>query len=238
MRRTLLVAALVLGCGGAVAQDEEPTKIAVNAIKQPEMRSYRAVLAGLDKFDDEHALAPAAPGLRFRVILNRGTDTSEEPLQARIAGDDLSIVLPIDPDGRFTVPRSEAAYAAKADLLLNRKKRSFRIVPDVRSAGLADNVRRLGDLRLECKVMVAIAKEEIPFWAVAMVNGVLLSGDWCAKLGDTGKMSFKSTAPLVSATISHGERRQQLETGTSTYHVPIAAKDWPDDALVTLEYAQ
>lgn len=238
MRRALLVAALLLGCGGAAAQDEEPKKIAVNAIKNPEMRSYRAVVAGLDKFEDEHALAPTAQGLRFRVIVERGADGSAEPLQARIAGDELSIPLPVDPDGLFTVPRSEAAYDARADLLLNRRKGSFRIVPDVRSAGLPDNVRRLGDLRLECKVMVAIAKEEIPFWAVAAINGLLLSRDWCANLGEQSHMSYKAAAPLASAVIRHGERSESLKANGRTFHVPVSAKAWPDDALVTLEYAQ
>jgi hypothetical protein len=201
------------------------------------MRSYRAVTKGLDTFDDEHALAPTAPALRFRVITTRAVDSAQEPLQARIASDDLNILLPVDADGRFDVPRSQAAYDAKADLLLNRKKRNFRILPDVRSAGLQENERRLGDLRLECKVMVAIAKEEAPFWIVAMVNSVLLSGDWCAKLGEKSEMSFKAPAALAAATITHGERSMPLKVNRMGYTVPISAKEWPDDALIKLEFA-
>jgi len=39
-------------------------------------------------------------------------------------------------------------------------RRFYQIVPEVRTPGLPENVRRLGDLRLECKVMIEIAKEE------------------------------------------------------------------------------
>lgn len=237
MRRALLMAALVLGCGAAVAQDEEPRKIAVNAVKNPEMRSYRAIWRGMDEFEDQRALAPAARELRFKAIVRRGGDTPDEPLQARLASDEHTVLIAVDPDGRFTVPRDKAAYDARADLLLNRKKRSFRIQPDVRSPGLPDNVRRLGDLRLECKVMVAVAKEEAPFWIVAAVNSLLLTGDWCAKLdGDSG-ISFKTDAALASAVLTDGERSLPLKVSGNDYRVPVGSKEWPDDALVKLEFA-
>jgi hypothetical protein len=105
---------------------------------------------------------------------------------------------------------------------------------------LPDNVRRLGDLRLECKVQVAIAKEEIPFWIVALANSILLSTDWCmATLGDDkAHFSYYSPAPVLSATLKDGNRSKQLETGEHSYQVNLGDKSWSDDALVQLEFAQ
>ena len=238
MRRSLTLAVfLLLGCGAVQAQDEEPRQIAINAVKNPEMRSYRAIWKGLDEFDNQHALAPSAPALRFRVITRGTAGKADEPLQARIASDERSAMIPIEADGRFTVPRDQVAYDARADLLLNRKKGSFRILPDVRSAGLPDDVRRLGDLRLECKVMVAVAKEEAPLWVVALVNSILLTGDWCSRLGENGNMSYKFPGPLRSAVLTDGVRTQPLEVHGSEYRVPVGANDWPDDALIRLEHA-
>jgi hypothetical protein len=249
-----LALALCGGAGGAAAQDDEVQKVPVNGVKNPEMKSYRAVWKGLEKFDDEHKLAPAVQQLRFRVMLNTNknqcigwcnTTASAAPdgstqLSLRIAGDDVSVPVPVSPDGYFFVPRSEALYDANADLILNQKKGSYRASVEVRTPGLPDNVRRLGDLRLECKVQVAIAKEEIPIWVVALANSILLSRDWC--MSSINKeyvgFAFHSPAALSSATLTDGERSQQLESAKHSFQVRLGDKSWPDDALIHLQYAQ
>jgi hypothetical protein len=248
---------LALLCGGAVAaqDDENVQKVPVNGVKNPEMKSYRAVWAGLQMFDKEHALAPAVPELKFRVLTNTGKVTcigmcSTSPVRApgageqtfglRIASDNLSIAVPVSPEGWFTVPRSQAAYDDKADLVLNQKKGTYKFSVEVHTPGLPDNVRRLGDLRLECKVQVAIIKEEIPFWIVALGNSVLMTTDWCGKekLGDEPlKFGFASTKPLLAATLVNGERSQKLDSGKRSFQVPLADRNWPDDALIRLEFA-
>jgi hypothetical protein len=78
------------------------------------------------------------------------------------------------------VPRSQAAYDARAELILNRKKHEVRVEPYVRTPGLPDTQFRLGDVRLDCQVKIAIAKDEIPFWANAVINSLLLTTDWCS----------------------------------------------------------
>jgi hypothetical protein len=257
MMRGLTAIALVLalcgGAGGAAAQDDDVQKVPVNGVKNPEMKSYRAVWKGLEKFDDEHALAPAVPQLRFRVMASRskgvcigicGTTALAVPGEGqqfalRIAGDDLSVPVPIAADGYFVVPRNEALYDANADLVLNQKKGSYKMSVEVRTPGLPENVRRLGDLRLECKVQVAIAKEEIPLWVVALANSVLLTRDWCmASLGkEQVNFSFYSASPVASARISYGDRNEKLQSGKHSFSVRLGDKSWPDEAMVQLEYA-
>jgi len=46
------------------------------------------------------------------------------------------------------VPRSQAAWDAKAELILDRKKDYVRVETWVRTPGLADNAYRMGDIRL------------------------------------------------------------------------------------------
>jgi hypothetical protein len=247
-----LVLALLL-CGGATAQDQDIQTIPVQGVKNPEMKSYRAVWKGLDKFDDEHELAPAVPQLKFRIMASKSKGqcigvcnttgvavaAPGEEFGLRIASNDLSVPVPIGADGYFVVPRNEDLYDGNADLILNQKQGNYKMSVEVRTPGLPENVRRLGDLRLECKVQVAIVKEEIPFWIVALANSVLLSRDWCmAKIGkDYTNYSFFSPAEVASAHLSDGERSIKLSTSKHGFNVKLGDKSWPDDALVRLEYA-
>jgi hypothetical protein len=240
MARHCLVAALCLALGAgaahAVEAEEAVPSVTVHGTKNPEMRSYRNVVAGLDAFSEYHALAPAVPELHFRMVTKSGRAIdATEALAIRIVSDDESASIPVAADGLFSVPRLAWAYEHDAILVLNRAKGEFSTRPDVRTPGLPDNVRRLGDLRLECQVTMAVIKKEIPFLARAAINTMLMTGDWC-----TGKkdMDFgvRSPAPLAGGTLSFGERRQKLKFTKWNYHVPLGDRDWPDDALVELQY--
>jgi hypothetical protein len=225
--------------------DERGT-VHINAMKNPELKSYRAIVAGLDRFDELHALAPQVPQLRFQVEARGkgGKPAAVEPLAARIAADDFSIPLTLDQDARFSVPRSQAAYDAKAELILNRKKYQARAEPYVRTPGLADDRYRMGDVRLDCQVKVAIGKEEIPFWANALVNSILLTTDWCSWFkGETPKggdrsWSAKAGAALSAATLREGERSMALKVDGKSFRLPIGDTSWSNDAMVELVFAQ
>jgi hypothetical protein len=238
----ILPLCLLLACAPAraAAPDDAVPSVQVSGIKTPELRSYRSVVAGLDAFDEGHALAPAVPELRFRLRPSSGGALSPtEGLALRIVGDDGStpIPIPIAADGGFSVPRLQSAYDSDAILVLNRKKGQFHGIVDVQSPGLPEHVRRLGDLRLECKVTVAIVKSEMSFLARAAVNTIMMTGDWCAK--KDVNLSFPSGAPLASAILTSGDRKRDLPFGerSSNYMVPLGDSSWPDDALIELNYA-
>ena len=246
MRRTsmacALAAALLLGGPAAGAQGvDEPETIHVKALRNPEIQKYKAILAGLDSFDRHHALAPRVPELRFRLEQRQGAGKPEQP-RVRIEGDgDFVMPLTLDADNRFTVPRSKAALDAKGELVLNQKRKYYRIAPEVRTPGLPDNVRRLGDLRLECRVMFDIAKEEIPLFWVLTINGVLMTRDWCsffsAKNYDA-TFAFKAGAPLVEAILVDGNRSKALKVDKEEFSIGLGNLDWGDDALVELVFEQ
>ncbi|MCE3263245.1 MAG: hypothetical protein K0R43_2324 [Pseudoduganella sp.] len=238
----VLAIALACAAAGAGAQDTTPS-VEVQGVKNPDMRSYRAVVAGLDAFEKHHALAPAVPELRFRLAPRAGNDqpASEdaEPLYLRIVGNGDPIPVPVAADGTFTVPRVEAAIDDNADLILNRKKGVLKGRPEVRTPGLPENVRRLGDLRLECQVMVAIGKEEIGLMLTLFVNTVAMTSNWCDMSFGKKKVnfSFASLRALDGADIVDGDRRAPLETGDFSFQAPIAEAQWSNEARIELRFA-
>src|SRR5690606_4840451 len=124
---------LLLGAGApAVAQDskpDSPEEIKVNAMRDPEVRKYEAIVAGLNAFDEYHRLAPAVPVLQFRVEPRSGVDKPVLPA-ARLGGDDgFSLALAVDTDSMFVVPRSQAALDANSELVTETAGETPRTAP-------------------------------------------------------------------------------------------------------------
>jgi len=145
-------------------QDAEAQQVVVTGSSQPALLSYRDMLAGLDAFDEYHALAPAAPEVRFYLKPHKNTSATLDGLTLRIVGDTVVIPVPMREDASFTVPRNATADDENADMVLSKNKNDYSLEIEVHSAGIPDGMRRLGDLRLECQVGVAIAKYEIGFF--------------------------------------------------------------------------
>jgi hypothetical protein len=241
MRRPIAATSLCLVlCNASVgaAPAAEPGQVVITGIKNPDMRSYRAVVAGLDAFEEYRHFAPLAPEVRFRMQARKKSDGPAEPLALRIVGDDDTdaIALPIDAGGFFLVPRNQAAYDSKADLVLNQKKGKFRAQPEVRTPGWPDDVRRLGDMRLECRVRIAIGKYEAPFWIVALVNGIMLGSDWCGH--EKISWTIATDVPLAGATLVDGDRKVEIKLEGREYQAPIGDKSWPDDTRIELRFAE
>jgi hypothetical protein len=202
------------------------------------MHSYRAIAAGLDTFDEQHALAPAVPQLRFAVRNRGGAMLDGDLPTAKLTADAFSLALPVGTDALLDVPRSQQAWDANAELVLSRKRKEVRVWPYVRTPGLADNQRRLGDLRLECQVFVTVAKKEAPFWVVALANTFFLTGDWCTFFKDRDRTwSVNVESPLASAVLREGERTLPLKVKDRHFELPLYDTSWGNDAVVDLAFA-
>ena len=234
-RIAVMLCALLAGALPAAHADEPVASVQVKGIADPEMRSYRSIVAGLDAFDAHRALAPHA-ALRFRMRHADGAPaTAGDGLRLRLASDDGAFQenVPVDADGLLTVARNQAAYDADATFILNQKNGLYTGHPEVRTAGLPDNVRRLGDLRLECRVTIAIVKDQMPFLAKAAINTLMMTSDWCAKNDfNYGVMAARKD---VRAVLRAGERSRTLETHGWNVMAPIGDTGWPDDALVQFD---
>jgi hypothetical protein len=242
-----LASCLLTGAAGAQeaipAQDVVPSKdqtgvVHVSAMKNPEMHSYRAIVAGLDIFDALHALAPDVPRLLFAARSAQGGPLRGAVPAAKLSGDDFSLSLPLDGEAQFSVPRNQQAWDSKAELVLDRKRREVRVWPSINSPGLRANQRRLGDIRLECQVVLAVAKKEAPLWAVALVNTVILTPDWCGFMKNKDRLwDVAMAAPLASAVLVDGNRSAALKVKGNRFRIPIGDTSWSNDALIEVAFA-
>ncbi|MGB9992432.1 hypothetical protein [Pseudoduganella rhizocola] len=227
--------ALVLAAAAGTAAAQQPAApqaVEIKGVRNPELKTYRVMLAGLDAFDDYHAFAPNAPEVRFRLRSRVDKDTNLDDLAIRLSGDTVSLPLPLDENKSFALPRNEQAESEDAEIVANKPKGGIRWQPDVRTPGVPDGMRRLGDLRLECRVLIATAKKEIGFMLTAFINSVLLTTDWC---GDE-KIQLATPVPkkIAGATLLHDGQRIALKIADrgKGYLPPLADKRYPDDALI------
>jgi hypothetical protein len=76
-----------------------------------------------------------------------------------------------------------------------------------------------------------------------LVNGVLLTTDWCSWFkGETPKggdrtWPHKAGAKLSAATLRDGERSMALKVEGKSFRLPIGDVSWSNDAIVQLEFA-
>ncbi|RFP15398.1 hypothetical protein D0T25_19995 [Duganella sp. BJB488] len=234
-----LLAAAVAALPATAAETETGSEqvVVINGSRSPEMQPYRYMLSGLDAFDSQHALAPDAQQLRFRLHAKKKAPKGAfDNLVVRLSGNETDIPVPLAEDHSFTLPRSAEAERDNADVVLNQKKSYYGWMPDVRSAGVPADMRRLGDIRLECRVLVAIAKNYIPFLVRATINTLMLTGDWCSfKDFD---MSMRSDRAIASATLVDGVHRLELKVGEDgkNYSVPLNDKTYSNDALIEFTF--
>jgi hypothetical protein len=250
----------------AVPQDNPGTSpttvlppVEARALRDPVEKSYRKIVRGMDLFDQRRSLAPNAP-LRFK-LLPRNRDTKMAGIALTIVGDSVTIPVPVAADNTFTLERSQQALKEDAVVSPNRAARSMTWRTDIRTPGLPPNMRRLGDLRLECLVgmeadLVSTAGSVIE----QMVRAVTDHG-YCDQR--VPEYFFFAERPLWSVTLIHGSRREVLPVDymyagisrdpmTSSdlrycdcevlldraYYAPLGDRSWPDDTLIELEYME
>ncbi len=217
----------------AVSASAQPV-VEVSTVRDPELKSYATMVKGLDAFDAERSRAPQG-ALRF-LLRPASREDSLQGLELKIVGDRVTLPVALDADGGFSLPRSAAALDDDAELVLNRKRHSFRWRPDVRSPGVPAAARRLGDLRVQCAVQWAIEQEELAPPARAALSA---TGGPCRSM--TMHMGFDAPAPLQGAWLRDGDRREPIPVNRHyrrVFNPPLADRSWSDDTLVEFHYVR
>lgn len=239
---TLLLAA-TLGGPGAAAQTTaapetealpEPQAIFVAGTRDPDWKTYKAFLAGMSVFDEQHKLAPAAE-LRF-VLRPRGAKASVEGVRMTIETDDVKIPVPVAADGTFVLPRNEAVAGQGAEIMLSKKRNTLSWRPAIHTPGVPAATRRLGDLRLECAVRWAVEQGDLLAFFRGTINAF---GGPCTS--SAIKVDYISEQALAAVYLVSGQRREMLaakwiEENGHVYLPPVHDLSWPDDTLVQFEY--
>ena len=257
--KLLAVLWLLLVPLGAAAQPADGVE--VTGLKNPVDKSYRRMVAGVDRFEKRKDLAPRA-ALRFK-LLPRRESTRMEDIDVAIVGDSFETPLEVAADNTFVLPRDAKGLKENASVRPNRKAKTMTWRADIRSPGVPAGARRLGDLRLECEVgMEARLISDYRRSLFGLVRDVFPDGpEYCYR--ENNQYLFFAERPLWSVTLSHGTRLEALPVdrlyGAATrdpqwrealphcdcevlmdraYFMPLGDKGWPDDTLVHFEYMQ
>jgi hypothetical protein len=238
MNIRLIAGLLALGMAwpqAAAAEPEAPLPtVSVSGTRDPDLKTYKAFLAGIDAFDAHHALAPDA---RLQFLLTaRDPGFAMSGLTMHIQADDLKIAVPVAPDGHFAMPRNAEAAQKDAEVILNKKRGALRWRPDIRSPGVPAGMRRLGDLRLECEVLWAVEKMEMPSFQRVFINA--FNGPCKTSAVHT---NYVAPRPVRAVTLVSGTRHAHLdekwiEDDGRMYVPPLHDASWPDDTLLEFDF--
>lgn len=236
---------------------EQVQSVRVTSTRDPVDKSYRKMLRGMERFEREHALAPHA-ALRFR-LLPRAPDVDMRGITLKVVGDTATVPVPVAADNSFTLPRNDKALREDAAVIANRKTTSMTWRAVVDTPGLPPDTRRLGDLRLECRVGMeaGLVSNSSPLFG--WISNALTTPEQVCDSAD-GNFLFFTERPLFSVTLRAGERTEVLpfkllyaggdQTPDTlpfcdcqvlldrTYYAPIWDRSWPDDTMVSFEYME
>jgi hypothetical protein len=246
----------MLAAARAAGQDAPaPPKVTVTAARDPVDKSYRKMIAGMDRFERDRAQAPQA-ALRFQ-LLPRLPTTQLDGITLRVLGDTIALPVAVAPDHTFTLERNDRALAEDAALVASRKTATLTWRAQVRSPNVPLGMRRLGDLRLECLVGVEAGLLSNNSRLFAWLGEMLTDADRVCSSPDGNYLLF-AERPLFSVTLHDGARTATLPLaalyagGTQTpstlpfcdcqvlldrsYYAPIWDRSWSDDTLLSFEY--
>ena len=258
VNRVILVLACLAGLSGAAhAQTGQSATVKVQSTRDPVDKSYRKMIRGMERFEREHALAPNAP-LRFQ-LLPRSPTVDMRGITLRVAGNTVSVPVPVAGDNSFVLPRNDLALREDAAVLANRKTTSMTWRARIITPGLPPGTRRLGDMRLECRVGVeaGLVSNSSPLFS--WINEALTSPEQVCG-SPNGNYLYFAERPIFGVRLRAGDRVETLpfrmlyaggEQSKAdlqycdcqvmldrTFYAPIWDPSWPDDTLVEFEYME
>lgn len=234
-------AALLWIAGTAFAQTAPPAyqlelpSVAVNLNADPAWRSYKQLKVGEQAFVKFRHHAPRAE--LYFALFPRQPWLDFEGVAMSVQFDEGMVPVPLGPMGRFRLPDIATANIESAELVLNQKNGTYRWRPDIRTPGVPENYRRLGDLRLECEVADAVNGNTTSLFPRSLFS---TSDGSCRS--EQIKNLFPSTKSVVAIQMAYGNRIQIYHNVLGkkydgyVYYVPLHDQGWPDDALFELIY--
>ncbi len=242
-------AALALACAGAWASGAQLGRVEVQG--ESSVAREKKTLAQLFKaqalFDKHRALAPDAV-LRFQVYARTQADSSPSL--------DLGLMTPagrrplvLDAQDRFVIAPDWQQLDAGTELRSRLADGRVTWRPDIRTPNVPEGERRLGDLRLQCRVGFGsgVARGRLLFGLLPLDAADCADRDWSP--------SNFADRPVFAVTLVHGERRLTLsarllhglrDEGGPRYdwgyslrermfRLPMGDASWPDDTRVVFE---
>jgi hypothetical protein len=225
MKKSLLLLFVLMlpACGQAApGPDEDIPVVVIPGSKNGPQWPLRSLQAGLDAFADQRRLAPAG-ALRFRLRPLPNVKVFEGIALDLVDGAAVTPVA-LAADGGFVLTQSGGADARLIASHNNGQFDAGRLPrAEVLSPGVPAGARRLGDVRLECQVDMAVAKKTLGFLETIALNAV--GGiNWCAPRDAKTGFRVEAGRPLVQVVLAHGARREVKAVAhkRSYFMAPIA----------------
>lgn len=234
--------------------------ISSKANTDPVEKSYRRMVRGMDLFERQRAMSPHGV-LRFK-LLQRKPGVSLEGLDLLVLGRTVETPVPVAADHTFVLQRDPRAWDENAMVTPDRKALTMTWRAEVRTPGLPPGTRRLGDLRLECRVgMEAGLYSNSPSAITRLFSELTTTPAYCEQ--PENRYLFFADRPVFGVTLVSGARREMLpasrlyaaaiDTPTlreelawcdcemlldRTYFLPLGDRSWPDDTLVVFDFME
>lgn len=199
--------------------------IVVTATGKP----FRIEVADLHRgevaFAKDHARY--APGSTLHFRLSPRGEGSLVGFQLSATDGHASVPVPLSAEGDIRLPDLPAGDWS---LIGNRSGRAVRFWALILSPGSITTDRRLGDLRLQCRVVYAVFRSHIPF----LVRGAFEMAGGCG--GSHFGIYDSIGKPIEAARADDRGRTLPLKLGVkgTTYQVPLADKSLSDEARIRI----
>jgi hypothetical protein len=224
MRIRFFLISLVIA-GAANASDAAPNS--------PMAWPYRLLETAQNAFDEKAAAQAPGATLAFRLPKIDAARSGEERVEIVQAGQRSALPMVSATAFEF-VPDLRAAGAGAMVVVEDRyfpKGEFTHPNVQVRSPGLPDGVRRMGDLRLACKAQVAMAKEEGFKLRAVLAGASLLGLDLCEKQLKVTDVDAPD-GPYDTVTLEDGERRLTMRAKDANL-AKLGDTAWSDNARIT-----
>ncbi|MBV8657981.1 MAG: hypothetical protein JO142_09200 [Burkholderiales bacterium] len=200
--------------------------LAVRGVARPDDLPYSSFVAAMHAFDEYHHYAPSAP-----LLFSVGThDSKYDHLRVSITGKEVWVPIPVDAGGHFTLPMRQDALDDKAVVMSNLRNGEVNWGPVIRTPNLPEGTLRLGDLRLFCRVGLALDRPQTSLWVLAVTHMV-------GGCNSDGYVTRGLKQPGMRVQLTYQDRTETLPERYYVAHhtawtIPLKDGDWPDDTLV------
>lgn len=248
--RAAAAALLALICAGAWAADARLGRVEVQgeAATAREKKTLGQLFKAEALFEQHRALAPAAV-LKFRVYARTRAESTQALELALLTPAGREPVV-LDAEDRFVIDPAWRALPERTELRSRLADGRVTWRPDIRTPGVPEGERRLGDLRLQCRV---------GFGSGIARGTEFLGGLFAFAFDDCWDRDWSPSnfadRPVFAVTLVHGERRVVLsarllhglrDEGGPRYdwgyslrermfRLPMGDASWPDDSRVVFE---
>lgn len=193
---------------------------------------YRLLETAQDVFDEKAAVQAPGATMSFRLPKIDTPQAGGERVELVVAG--WHNALPMDSDTAFSFTRDLRAADNEAMVVVVDRtfpKGEFKHPNvQVRSPGLPDGVRRMGDLRLACKAQMAMAKEEGIKVRAVLVTSSLLGLDLCEKQLNVTDVDAPDRS-YDTVIVEDGGRRVAMRARDANL-AKLGDRDWSDNARI------